>query len=63
MLASDLNITWEDGKKEQVARLERPQLLLNENGEPEVLFSACAIEPPNQGNGHSFNIHIPLKQN
>ncbi len=61
VLASDLRVRWEDGTKSQVARLERPQLLLDEDGEPQVLFAACAIESPSKKNGHSFNVHIPLK--
>lgn len=61
VLASDLKVKWENGTENQVARLERPQLLLDENGEPEALFSACAINLPSQENGHSFNIHISLK--
>ncbi|WP_289021646.1 glycoside hydrolase family protein [uncultured Salegentibacter sp.] len=61
VLASDLKLRWENGSSETVARLERPQLLMDEQGEPLVLFSACAIQSPSNENGHSFNIHIPLK--
>ncbi|WP_299584573.1 glycoside hydrolase family protein [uncultured Sunxiuqinia sp.] len=61
VLASDLRVKWENGTVNKVARLERPQLLLDEDGEPQMLYSACAIESPMQENGHSFNIHISLK--
>ncbi len=45
----------------KVNRLERPQLLIDKNGYPEVLYSACAITNINSSkNGASFNVHIPL---
>ena len=43
-------------------RLERPQLLINKNGFPEVFYGACSIEPANQKiKGGTFNVHIPLQ--
>jgi hypothetical protein len=60
LLASDLTIQWENGVKHKVAFLERPQLLFDEEGEPLVLFAACAIDSPFKEGGHSFNVHIPL---
>ena len=46
----------------QVNRLERPQLYINEEGIPEVLYAACAIDPVNgRMDGGSFNVQIPLK--
>lgn len=60
-LASDLTITWENGTTEHVARLERPQLLLDKLGEPLVLYCACAIEPPSGKNTTTLNVHIQLK--
>uniref|UniRef100_UPI0032163EFD glycoside hydrolase family protein n=1 Tax=uncultured Draconibacterium sp. TaxID=1573823 RepID=UPI0032163EFD len=51
-----------NGTTLKVDRLERPQLLINENGEPEVLYAACSIDPCNQKqDGGTFNVHIPLK--
>lgn len=42
-------------------RLERPQLFLDENDDPIVLYSACSITPLNQKkDGSSFNIQIPV---
>jgi hypothetical protein len=46
----------------KVNRLERPQLLIDDNGNPRVLYSACSlidINPTREGS--SFNVHIPLK--
>ncbi|MCR8667673.1 glycoside hydrolase family protein [Aestuariibaculum sp. M13] len=43
-------------------RLERPQLLIAEDGTPEVLYSAGALINVNPTQkGESFNVHIPLK--
>ncbi len=61
LLASDLTVKWQDGTSNKVAHLERPQLLFDENGEPVALYAACAVTSPFKANGHSFNIHIPLK--
>ena len=46
----------------KVNRLERPQLLIGKDGNPKVLYSACAITNigPRQ-DGVSFNVHIPLE--
>lgn len=49
------------GEFVSVDRLERPQLYINEEGVPEVLYAACAIDPVNgKVDGESFNIQIPL---
>ena len=46
----------------KVNRLERPQLLIDENGNPKVLYCACSIVNINpRKDGSSFNVHIPLK--
>ena len=55
-LALRREIIWEDGTRQEVHRLERPQLWL-ENGKPAVLFCACL---PEQEANTSFNLHIPL---
>lgn len=42
-------------------RLERPQLLIDKNGNPKVLYCAGAIVNVNpRKDGTSFNVHIPL---
>ena len=50
------------GNTIKVNRLERPQLLIDKNGDPQVLFCACSIvDINNRKDGSSFNVHIPLK--
>ena len=52
-----------NGERVKVNRLERPQLLLDERGNPLVLFAACAINDVNgRKDGGSFNVQIPLTQ-
>lgn len=54
-------VILKNGKKISLDRLERPQLLLSEEGIPEVLYCAAAVEPLGSKNdGSSFNIQIPL---
>ncbi len=51
-----------DGSTIQVDRLERPQLLVNEAGIPEVLYAACSIESvAGKITGGTFNVQIPLQ--
>jgi len=57
-LASKLEIKWEDGSVEKVARLERAQVLL-EDGQPVVLY--CATTPGEPFVSDTYNVHIPLK--
>lgn len=57
-------IILKNGERLEVDRLERPQLLLDENDEPIVLYSACSITPLNmKQDGSSFNIQIPILRN
>ena len=54
-------VTLRDGSKLKLAHLERPQLLLDSNGTPLVLYSACSVVSPfNFKNTGCFNIQIPL---
>jgi len=55
-LVTKPKIRWKNGKVQNVSRLERPQLLI-ENGIPQVLFAA--VHP---GKGKTFNVHIPLQK-
>jgi hypothetical protein len=57
-LASKLEVEWEDGTKEALAKLERAQILF-ENGDPVMLY--CASGRKGEFPARSFNIHIPLK--
>ena len=46
----------------KVNRLERPQILLDENDDPIVLYAACSrIDINKRRDGASFNIQIPLQ--
>ncbi|MBN3582797.1 glycoside hydrolase family protein [Algoriphagus aestuarii] len=51
-----------NGSKIQLDRLERPQLLLSEEGIPIFLYCAASVANVNQKkDGSSFNVQIPLK--
>lgn len=51
------------GETVKVHRLERPQLLLDAEGIPTVLYAACSIDDVNnKTDGSSFNVHIALKR-
>lgn len=57
-------VVLQGGDTVKVNRLERPQLLIDEDGSPKVLYCASAITDVNLRNdGTSFNVHIPLKIN
>lgn len=50
-----------DGTHVEVDRLERPQLFLDEDDNPIVLYSACSVTPLNpKQDGSSFNVQIPI---
>lgn len=54
-------IILKDGTRMDVDRLERPQLVLDKDDNPTVLYSACSITPLNmKRDGSSFNIQIPI---
>lgn len=54
-------VVLQSGDTIKVNRLERPQLLIDENGNPKVLYCACAIVDINpRQDGSSFNVQIPL---
>jgi hypothetical protein len=55
-------IILKNGEHIKANRLERPQLLIDENGNPQILYSAGALINVNERNdGTSFNVHIPLQ--
>ena len=57
-------LLFSNGQILKVSNLERPQLLINENGFPEVLYCACSVE--NVGgkkDGSTFNVQISFKSN
>jgi len=50
-----------DGTIVPVAHLERPQLHLSADGDPEVLYAACSIRPCHaKTDGSTFNVQISL---
>lgn len=52
-----------NGETIPLNRLERPQLLIDDDGNPETLFAAGALIDVNQRkDGTSFNVHIPLRK-
>jgi hypothetical protein len=45
----------------KVSNLERPQLLIDKDGNPQVLYSACSLgSVGKKTDGSTFNVHIPL---
>jgi len=57
-------VVLQNGDTIKVHHLERPQFLIDESGDPEVLYSACAlINVGPRKDGTSFNVHIPLNKN
>jgi len=55
-------VVLQSGDTIKVNRLERPQLLIDDDGNPRVLYSACSIININPTKkGESFNVQIPLK--
>jgi predicted GH43/DUF377 family glycosyl hydrolase len=54
-------IGLESGATLQVSNLERPQFLIDEEGNPQVLYAACSIgSVGNKTDGSTFNVHIKL---
>ena len=55
-------LVLQSGDTIKVNRLERPQLLIDDAGNPQVLYSACSIININPTTkGESFNVQIALK--
>lgn len=56
-------VVLQSGDTIKVDRLERPQLLIDDKGDPQVLYAACAIVNVNpRKDGSSFNVQIPLRR-
>jgi hypothetical protein len=48
-----------NGDTVKVSNLERPQLLVDNDGNPLILYAACSIGPVgNKTDGSTFNVHI-----
>ena len=55
-------VTLANGDTVKLHRLERPQLLIDADGNPKVLYCAASIVDINpRKDGTSFNVHIPLE--
>ncbi|WP_242120675.1 glycoside hydrolase family protein [Aestuariivivens sediminicola] len=55
-------VVLKNGDTIKMNRLERPQLLVDQRGDPRVLYGAGSIVDINpRRDGASFNVHIPLK--
>ncbi|MFV0506874.1 MAG: glycoside hydrolase family protein [Bacteroidales bacterium] len=55
-------LSLQSGELVRVNRLERPQLLIDEDGNPLVLYAACSLVDINpRQDGVSFNVQIPLR--
>jgi len=60
-LVSLRRLRFEDGTQLPVHNLERPQLLLDAAGRPQVLYLACSVEPVGgKRDGTTFNVHIEV---
>lgn len=60
-LFMDKELILKDGRRVDLDRLERPQLLLDEDDNPIVLYAACSVTPLNmKHDGSSFNVQIPI---
>lgn len=56
-------LVLKDGTILKVDRLERPQILLDKNDNPLVLYAACSVDPCNEKkDGGTFNVQIPVKK-
>lgn len=54
-------IPLSNGSSTPVANLERPQLLINQNGEPIAMYAACSIAPCGpKTDGSTFNVQFAL---
>jgi hypothetical protein len=57
-------LLFSDGQILKVSNLERPQLLINKNGFPEVLYCACSVEKvQGKKDGSTFNVQISFNHN
>ncbi len=59
LLVSTTEVTWQDGRKQKLNSLERPQLLFTPDGFPSLLLAAADESPARI---HSFNLQIPLRR-
>ncbi len=54
-------LLFTNGQRLDVSNLERPQLFINKDGSPSVLYCACSVEPlRDKKDGSTFNVQIFL---
>ena len=52
----------QDGISISAHRLERPQMLLKNGGNPQVLYAACSVDPCNhKKDAGTFNVQFGLE--
>ena len=55
-------LIFNSGDTINVRHLERPQLLIDKDGNPLVIYAACSLgSVGKKKDGSTFNVHIPLK--
>ncbi|MGQ7871100.1 glycoside hydrolase family protein [Sunxiuqinia sp. sy24] len=54
-------LIWEDGSRSKLRFLERPQIWLDKNGNPAMLFCAAMLKESKDSINLPFNVHIPIK--
>ncbi|MFC2166422.1 glycoside hydrolase family protein [Acidobacteriota bacterium] len=56
-------LLFTNGQRLDVSHLERPQLFINKDGSPSILYCACSIEPVrDKKDGTTFNVQIFLNK-
>jgi hypothetical protein len=56
-------LLFTNGQRLDVSHLERPQLFVNKDGSPSVLYCACSVEPMrDKKDGSTFNVQILLNR-
>lgn len=60
-LAYSRNLLWDDGQVRKMGNMERPALLMNEDGMPTHLFAATADGTGGFQADHTWNAVVPMK--
>jgi hypothetical protein len=61
-LFARLQLAFEDGSILKVAHLERPQLLVDSQGDPLAFYAACSVDPVGEKtDGSTFNVQMKVR--
>ncbi len=61
-LFSARQLRFEDGTVLAVAHLERPQMLIDTQGNPRAFYAACSIEPvEGKTDGSTFHVQFGMR--